>query len=51
MICHADDTATIATARAAAERIPSGNARVVLYADGVVNKPHALNVGLLGSIT
>ena len=49
VVCHEDDTATIAEARRAAFNIGSADVRVVTFAGEPVNKPHALNVGLAAS--
>src|SRR5262249_31333884 len=46
VICHADDVGTIAEAQRAADSIGSDDVRVVTFAGGPINKPHALNVGL-----
>lgn len=46
VICRADDTATIAEARRTIADIGSDTIKVVVFSDGPVNKPQALNVGL-----
>jgi cellulose synthase/poly-beta-1,6-N-acetylglucosamine synthase-like glycosyltransferase len=49
VVCHQDDLATISEARRAAFNIGSDGVRVVKFAGGPINKPHALNVGLAAS--
>ena len=46
VICHVDDTGTIAEAQRAVEDIHSPHARVATFARPPINKPHSLNVGL-----
>jgi cellulose synthase/poly-beta-1,6-N-acetylglucosamine synthase-like glycosyltransferase len=46
VICHADDTGTIAEARRAIQMIGAPQVRVESFADAPINKPHGLNVGL-----
>ncbi|HZU01497.1 MAG TPA: glycosyltransferase, partial [Ktedonobacteraceae bacterium] len=45
VICHSDDTGTIAEARRAIDDIGSDRIRVATFSDGPINKPHGLNVG------
>lgn len=46
VICSADDTGTIAAAQAAIDEGDLSVARVLVYSDPPINKPHGLNVGL-----
>src|SRR5579859_2463333 len=46
VICHCDDMGTIAEAQRAVREIGSPLVRVETFADGPINKPHGLNVGL-----
>jgi len=46
VICHVDDTGTIAEARRAIAEIGAGTVSVATFADAPINKPHGLNVGL-----
>ncbi|HEX8732361.1 MAG TPA: glycosyltransferase, partial [Ktedonobacterales bacterium] len=46
VICHVNDTATIAEAQRAIADIGSPNVRLVTFSDTPINKPHGLNVGL-----
>ncbi len=46
VICHADDTGTIAEARRAINEIGGGAVSVAIFSDPPINKPHGLNVGL-----
>jgi cellulose synthase/poly-beta-1,6-N-acetylglucosamine synthase-like glycosyltransferase len=46
VICHADDSGTIAEARRAINDLGADNIRVETFNDGPINKPHGLNVGL-----
>ena len=46
VICHSDDTGTIAEAERAVQRIGSPNVRVETFSTLPINKPHGLNVGL-----
>ena len=46
VICHCDDTGTIAEAQRAVEEIGSPLVRVEVFSDSPINKPHGLNVGL-----
>lgn len=46
VVCHADDTGTIAEAERAIAEIGSPRIRVETFAGGPINKPRALNVGL-----
>ena len=46
VICHADDTGTIAEAWRAIRDIGSPQVRVETFSDAPINKPHGLNVGL-----
>jgi glycosyltransferase XagB len=45
VICHSDDTGTIAEARRAIDDIGSERIRVATFSEGPINKPHGLNVG------
>lgn len=45
VICHADDSETIAEAQRAIRDIDSRRVRVETFADPPINKPHGLNVG------
>jgi glycosyltransferase XagB len=46
VICHTDDTGTIAEAQRAIRDIASRRVRVETFAAPPINKPHGLNVGL-----
>ncbi len=46
VICHSDDTGTIAEAERAVRRIGSPDVKVETFSTLPINKPHALNVGL-----
>lgn len=46
VICHVDDTGTIAEAQRAIDTLQAANVRVATFADAPINKPHGLNVGL-----
>lgn len=46
VICHMDDFGTIAEARRAIAEIGSPHIWVEIFADGPINKPHGLNIGL-----
>lgn len=46
VVCHADDTETIAEALRAAQHIGSHQIRVETFSDQPINKPHGLNIGL-----
>jgi cellulose synthase/poly-beta-1,6-N-acetylglucosamine synthase-like glycosyltransferase len=46
IICHLDDVGTIAEAERAIRDIGSSQVQVATFADGPINKPHGLNVGL-----
>ena len=45
VICHVDDTGTIAEAERAISELGLQQARVETFADAPINKPHGLNVG------
>jgi glycosyltransferase XagB len=45
VICHADDTGTIAEAQRAVQDIDSRRVRVETFSTPPINKPHGLNVG------
>ena len=45
VICHSDDTGTIAEARRAIDDIGSEHIWLETFSDGPINKPHGLNVG------
>jgi cellulose synthase/poly-beta-1,6-N-acetylglucosamine synthase-like glycosyltransferase len=52
VICSADDTGTIGEAQQKIEQLRAeglANARVVVFDDKPINKPHGLNVGLRGT--
>jgi cellulose synthase/poly-beta-1,6-N-acetylglucosamine synthase-like glycosyltransferase len=46
VVCHADDTGTIAEARRAIRELATDRVRVQTFSNGPINKPHGLNVGL-----
>jgi glycosyltransferase XagB len=46
VICHADDTGTIAEAERTIRGIGAEQIRVATFTEGPINKPHGLNVGL-----
>jgi cellulose synthase/poly-beta-1,6-N-acetylglucosamine synthase-like glycosyltransferase len=46
VICHVDDTGTIAEAERAKRELSADNLRVATFVDPPINKPHGLNVGL-----
>lgn len=46
IICHVDDTGTIAEAQRAIRDIGSDQIRLAIFSQGPMNKPHGLNVGL-----
>lgn len=46
VICHVDDSGTIAEARRAIAEIGGGMVSVATFSDPPINKPHGLNVGL-----
>jgi cellulose synthase/poly-beta-1,6-N-acetylglucosamine synthase-like glycosyltransferase len=49
VVCHADDIETIEEARRTIRKIRSSRIRLETFEDGPINKPRALNVGLLRS--